>query len=303
MSDLNTDGSFTPKRIQSIDWGEAWKCLQDSRHVADSPDEWNARASEFGAHSLMSPYAKQFLALSQLRPNETVFDMGCGAGALSIPLGLAGHKVVAADFSQGMLDQLSKSLEENAIKTVFPKLMSWEEDWAAKGVREGMVDVCIASRSIGTYDLKDSLLRLSTIARRRVCITLPTTCSPRVDERLLRDMGITQEFPREHMYALNILAQEGIRAQLSYIQSPRLDSYESKEDAYEHLTRMIDGALFDATTDEREDAYQKLNVWLDSNLVPNANAGKLDKFAKPQKAFSLKHPRIITWAFIAWDKE
>ena len=76
------------------------------------------------------------------------------------------------------------------VRTVFPKLMSWEDDWPAFGVREGMTDVAIASRSIATADLRDSLLRLTDVARRRVCITLATGSSPRVDERILAAVGL-----------------------------------------------------------------------------------------------------------------
>ena len=85
-----------------------------------------------------------------IRPGETVFDMGCGTGAIALPLGELGHKVVAADFSQGMLDRMQAVIESQGIRTVFSKLMSWDEDWAAKGVRTGMVDICVASRSIAT---------------------------------------------------------------------------------------------------------------------------------------------------------
>ena len=46
-----------------------------------------------------------------------VFDMGCGTGALAVPLGLAGHKVVAADFSRGMLDRMSGSAKSRPKST------------------------------------------------------------------------------------------------------------------------------------------------------------------------------------------
>ena len=42
-----------------------------------------------------------------------------------------------------------------------------------------MTDVAIASRSIATADLRDALLRLTEVARRRVCITLATGSPPR----------------------------------------------------------------------------------------------------------------------------
>ena len=77
---------------------------------------------------------ERFLELARILPGETVFDMGCGTGALSVPLGQAGHTVVAADFSAGMLGVLREELDAHGVTSVFPKQMSWEDDWAACGV-------------------------------------------------------------------------------------------------------------------------------------------------------------------------
>ena len=213
-----------------------------------------------------------------IRPGETVFDMGCGTGALAVPLGEAGHKVVAADFSQGMLDQMQARLDAAGVRTVFPKRMSWEDDWPAFGVREGMTDVAIASRSIATADLRDALLRLTEVARRRVCITLATGSSPRVDERILAAVGLPSVLGRDYLYAFNILANEGIKAEVRYIDSTRDDTFATPEDAYEKLAAMIDdSAAVRASDEEREQARANLREWLAANLVPNETAGAPDR--------------------------
>ena len=162
---------FTPL-LTSMDWNEEWKELQKVRRHADDAAFWDKRSATFTTKDAPNLYVEKFLEYAGIRPGETVFDMGCGTGALAVPLGEAGHKVVAADFSQGMLDQMQSRLDEAGVRTVFPKLMSWEDDWPAFGVREGMTDVAVASRSIATADLRDALLRLTEVARRRVCITL-----------------------------------------------------------------------------------------------------------------------------------
>ncbi|WP_418866948.1 methyltransferase domain-containing protein, partial [Senegalimassilia anaerobia] len=161
---------FNPK-LTTTDWNAEWMALQQARRKADDPSYWDSRSHTFPTSTEPSAYARRFIELADIQPRETVFDMGCGTGALAVPLGLAGHKVVAADFSRGMLDRMSEALKQTEVHTVFPMQLSWEEDWAAKGVRPGMVDVCTASRSIATANLRDSLLRLTDIARRRVCIT------------------------------------------------------------------------------------------------------------------------------------
>lgn len=292
---------FTPL-LTSMDWNEEWKELQKVRRHADDASFWDKRSATFTTKDAPNLYVEKFLEYAGIRPGETVFDMGCGTGALAVPLGEAGHKVVAADFSQGMLDQMQARLNEAGVRTVFPKLMSWEDNWPAFGVREGMTDVAVASRSIATADLRDALLRLTEVARRRVCITLATGSSPRVDERILAAVGLPAVLGRDYLYAFNILAAEGIRAEVRYIDSTRDDTFASPEDAYEKLAAMIDdSSAVRASDTERQRARANLREWLTANLVPNESAGAPDRKGIPQLAWRLAEPRTVTWAFLAWN--
>ncbi len=304
-TNMQTVSSQKPLKplLTSTDWGQEWKTLQAYRRKPDDPTYWNSRAHDFPADAKVSPYATRFLELADIKPNETVFDMGCGTGALALPLGLAGHKVVAADFSQNMLDRMMEVMEHVGVRTVFPKLMSWDEDWAAKGVREGMVDVCVASRSIATADMRDSLLRLTEVARRRVCVTLTTGSSPRTDERIMAELGLSDELCRDYLYAINILAAEGLLPQVNYIRSTRFDTFANKEEAASSLTRMINSVASSPEAESRRKrAIEHLDAWLADNLIVNENEGEPDAHGRPQKAYRLAKPRVITWAFIAWDK-
>ena len=292
---------FTPL-LTATDWSEEWKELQKVRRHADDAAFWDKRSATFTTKDAPNLYVEKFLEYAEFRPGETVFDMGCGTGALAVPLGEAGHKVVAADFSQGMLDQMQARLDAAGVRTVFPKLMSWEDDWPAFGVREGMTDVAIASRSIATADLRDALLRLTEVARRRVCITLATGSSPRVDERILAAVGLPSVLGRDYLYAFNILANEGIKAEVRYIDSTRNDTFATPEDAYEKLIAMIDdSAAVRASDEEREQARANLREWLAANLLPNETAGAPDRKGVPQLAWRLAEPRTVTWAFLAWN--
>ncbi len=312
MPENNTPGSNSPcpdalarfrPLLSTRDWNDEWKELQKARRRVDDAAFWDKRSATFGTKDAPNPYVERFLELANIHAGETVFDMGCGTGALSVPLGKAGHKVVAADFSQGMLDKLQENLDEQGIKTVFPKQMSWEDDWPSFGVRPGMVDVCVASRSIATADLKDSLLRLTDVARRRVCITLATGSSPRTDERILNAIGLQSMLGRDYLYAFNILANEGLRPEVAYIDSTRTDAFDSLEEAYETFEGMVnDATAAFVADDERLRALDQLRDWVGSNLVENEHAGELDKKGVPEKLLVLREPRTVTWAFLAWDK-
>jgi len=292
---------FTPL-LTSTDWNEEWKQLQAFRRHTDDASYWDKRSKTFTAKDSPNPYVQRFLELADIKPGETVFDMGCGTGAISLPLGEQGHKVVAADFSDGMLDVLKEELTARNIKTIFPKCMSWEDNWDDFGVREGMTDIAVASRSIATVDLKDSLLRLTAIARRRVCITLSTGSSPRIDENLFRDIGIDQVLGHDYLYAFNILVNEGIKPEISYISSERKETFDGFDEAYTYYGKMIQKATTELSDTERNEALAKLDQWLHEHLIKNPYTDDTDIKGETQRGYCLKKPRVISWAFISWNK-
>ena len=291
---------FTPL-LTTRDWNEEWKQLQVARRKADSAEFWNKRSASFGSKDAPSHYVTAFLNLLQLDPGDTVFDMGCGNGGLALPLAQAGHPVIAADFSTGMLSRLKADAAAQGLENITPLLMSWADDWDAFGVVEDCADVAFASRSIATEDLKDSLMRLTRVARKRVCVTLSTGASPRADQRMLRDLGLGSELGRDYLYAFNILAQEGLRPSVNYIRSQRVDCFETYQEAYESLERMVMDVTEPLSPARRESALGKLEGWLKADLVENPNAGQLDNKGQAQGRYMLSQPRLLDWAFISWD--
>ncbi len=288
--------------LSSRDWNEDWKELQKLRRRADDASYWDERAKTFATKDAPNPYVERFLELAAIRPGESVLDMGCGTGALAVPLGEAGHAVVAADFSQGMLDAMAAQLAARGITDVEPKRMSWDDDWSACGISPNCVDVAIASRSVATADLRDALLKLTDAARRRACVTLATASSPRTDERILAAVGLRSAFGNDHLYAFNILANEGLRPEVSYIDSVRVDTFDGAEEAFDVFRRMIEDAVGTSVpSGERKKALVRLRGWLADNLVENECAGLPDKKGVAEKRLRLREPRIVTWAFLGWD--
>lgn len=301
----NTD--YHPTEIPTLtttDWNEEWKALQRARRKADDPQYWNNRSKTYPNKRKGSEYVNRFIHLAEIGPQESVFDMGCGNGALSIPLALDGHEVIAADFSEGMLNILKRDSLEYGELPIKTKLLSWEDDWKKAGIADDMIDIAIASRSIVTQDLKDSLIKLTDVARRRCCITLPTGSSPRVDEQIMQEIGVANESGKDFVYAIMILIELGYLPSVQYISSKRFDTYEDFDDAFDNLKKMIVDPSYEyLTSDEQADAINNLETWLHKNLIKNPNAGKTDDHGLREKEYILKNPRTTNWAFIAWDKQ
>lgn len=278
--------------LLSTDWAAEWRDTQVFRHAPDDPAVWDARAAHFKPRET-HPYARDFIKLIEAQPGERIFDMGCGAGSLAIPLAQAGHPVTAADFSPAMLDNLREGIAYHHLEhLISPLRLAWDDDWTAAGPTRKSVDIAIASRSIATRDLQSALLKLDGIARRRCCVTLVTGSSPRYDEHVLRAIGVPVAPSRDYIYAFNILTQLGVTPEVRYIDSPRRDTFNSIEEAVEDFSRMLEGG--------NEHRVGALSSYLAAHMVPNEHAGEAGQKGKPQGRYALDHIRTVRWAFISW---
>lgn len=281
--------------LVETNWNEEWKALQAARHPADDPAFWDSRAHHFQARET-HPYARAFIERAAVAGGESLLDMGCGAGSLAIPYGLRGNHVLACDFSPRMLDVLGEGIRVHHLETlVTPKLLAWDDDWDAAGMQPKSVDVAIASRSIATHDLAAALLKLDRTARRRCCITLIATGSPRVDRHIMDAIGASVTESHDYVYAFNILVRLGRHPEVSYIISPRRDTFNTLDEGVADFARMLEGG--------NEERLPELRTYLAHHMVENPEAGMPGEKGRPQGAYMLDHVREVCWAFIAWKPQ
>ena len=267
------------------DWNAEWMRLSDQRAVAHDAAFWDRRARDFRGGDEDSPYVSGFMAHLRIRPGESVLDVGCGSGALALPLARAGHHVVAMDFSAGMLDVLRRRAAADDLRNVDTIHAGWDDDWRAAGV--GAADVVIASRSLDVRDLRAALQKLDAFAGRRACVTLPA--DGLFYPQLLAHEAVGRPCTKrgDQDTAVNVLRQMGIEAEVRHLEHASASRYESPEAALESLRRMV------APADEREE--RALGRYVTEHLVETID--------DDGRRLWRREPEItVRWAFLAWEK-
>lgn len=294
---------------------QQWRNLDKVRRTPDSAKHWDNRSLTYGKEDsnkeASDAYVARFIEKMRLEKPSIILDMGCGTGLLAIPLAKQGHGVIAADFSEGMLARLREDAEKAGVSVlspckdehtgmlqmpdaqggfIIPLRMSWDDDWGSFGLRENIVDVALASRSIITHDLEDSLRKLSRVARSRICVTANLGAPPKVNPEIARVMGVTLDSRNDAVFVFGVAHELGYEPGVSYIHSLRVRTYSSRDEAYHSLLKTLDYIDPEAEQVDLETAKQRLRDWLLVHLVPGEVEGtwRLDK------------PQIVPWAFISW---
>lgn len=277
-------------------WNRLHKEDQKKHAFSNSSAYWDSRVKSFSQKRPSSGYLQRFLELADIQDGENVLDMGCGTGSLALHLGQAGHDVLAADFSPRMLEVARSRIAQASLACVHTKLLSWEEDWQSAGIMPESYDVCLASRSFATEDMLDSILKLTTTARRRICATVCVGSSPQAHDGMLRSLGIEPQPCMDMSYMAGILQSLGYLPRIDYISTKRTDVFDSYDEAFAYYFEMIGRTLRNnGSGDDAEKYSGRLVSWLAENLVQCDGSHGND-------AALFSHSRSTCWAFVCWNK-
>lgn len=214
-------------KYNEIDFNKLYvKQKQDSTFKIKSQDAWDKKAPSMNKKVHNSIYNDEFLSIINIQKCESLLDVGCGVGNLSLKLALKLKSVNSLDYSTGMLDILKQNAINQNLSNITTIKKSWYDSWE----EIPKCDLVIASRSMEVVDMKEALKKLDNQASKRVYLSYKVGGSFLSDE-ILEVMQREVIKKPDYIYVVNILYSMGINASVNFVRSEgRSTVYTSEED-------------------------------------------------------------------------
>lgn len=260
-----------------VDWLGFWAEKLSTKVDKD----WDKAAPGFYKRTRKEDYQIALFDKLILDESDTVLDVGCGEGSVTIPIAKRVKKVIGVDSSPKMLEYLEKRANDNDIYNIETILKPIEEITYNE---IGDVDVVVCSRSLnGIIPIDEVLVELNKIANNYVFITIFGPENKKIEKDFDRELGIkTEDFP-DYNYFFNILFNLGIYANIE-----RFDLQNYRE--YDSIEQAMDNGKFrlDIYSDEEKEL---LKDYLKRTLTYDE---------KSKKYFNVKDK--ADWIMIWWKK-
>lgn len=266
---------------EEIDWESFWQ--EKLKAKGDRKKDWNKAAANFGKSARRDGYHTMLVERINPGLDETILDLGCGDGNISVPLAKRAKFVTGVDSAEMMLEKFEKKAEQENVtnyKTILEDLTKVTKE------NIGNHDIVVASRSLSNViPIKQTLENINKIANKYVYITLFGPNNWRMEKEFYQNVLKEEynEFP-SHRYLFNILVDMGIYPNVENLDIGRPREYSSIDEALESGKWRLDSLS--------DDEIVKLRRYLDDVLILNPETGKLSN--PNDKA---------DWVLIWWKKQ
>lgn len=266
--------------MKTVDWEKLWQ--KELKNKPKVNKNWDDIANKFGKWIEDDDYPEKLLKYINVSSNDTILDLGCGEGTITIPLAEKCDNLLAVDKSQKMLNNIQKKAKIrnlNNISLLCEDIFNLNKDTI------GSYDIIVASRSItNTYNIKEILSKLNEMANKSVYITFYGPNNKKEAMKALRYVGEEFEDKTPHYsIVFNLLVSMGINPNAVNLECESVKSYDTLEEAVERFKWKI--------KDLSKEKEELLNEYLKKVFIKNRNG----KWENPNDKGD--------WILIWWNKE
>lgn len=251
-----------------------WSAIQKLQHSngpmkkvskEQSAEMWGKVSSIYNFMAgLEEEYTLKQVETLILDSNDTVLDIGCGIGRLTVPIAKQVKKVTAVDIADKMLDLCKKNVEEAGLDNVDFDIVDWNSVEIGKDIEKH--DVAFASRTVALTDI----LKLNSVAKKYAYVLSFAEYPSLRDIQLEMLEGIRGVQKRKvdkvkdrmfgYNVTFNILYDLGIDPMVKVLEDGFERIYETKEAAYQDLKQVTVEFGEDCVLTAEEEATFKNNI-------------------------------------------
>lgn len=263
-----------------IDWAEYWTRMMDN--AGNRGKDWTKAAKVYRKIAEKDNYTEKLIENMILDKNDTVIDVGCGEGSVTVPLSKYVSKITASDLTEKMLDILKNRIEEEHINNIE---IIQEDINNITAEKYGHYDIVLGSRVVnGIRDINQVILNLNEIANKYVFLSVFGVNNWKIEKDFYKHINKEYNDRPEYTVLVNILANLGIYANVKNLNVGPSRTYDSIDDA-------LKNGKWDSQKLSKEEKEQ-LREYLEENLTLNPDTQKLEnKHDKPD------------WVLIWWKVE
>ena len=224
----------------SLDWAGRWRALiagrDTQRGVArrdgdPERDPWTSRADRFAAHSEHLPADDPLLAhlRVEIRPGDTLLDVGAGTGRYALPLAALARRVIAVEPSPAMRRHLAARVAAAGAGNVAIVGAPWPE------AETEMADVTLCAHVVyGVREIAPFLRELDRRTRRLCLIGIRVDQHPGLHELARALFGEERVCQPALLHLYNVLAELGIIADVRVLPASGGFRFAEREEAVAH---------------------------------------------------------------------
>lgn len=172
---------------------------------------------------------------------DTVLDVGCGPGRISVLMAQRAKSITSLDQSGKMLAHCKRNAQEAGVKNLKTLQLDWKDAVLGKNLEQH--DIVIASRSVGMNDIQ----KLSSFARKYVVVIAWANAPniPMIIGDLFDGVGEGRRFPPMRInrnlgynVSYNTVYDAGYDPNINIVTDGFTKDYAAKNEAYEDLWQL-----------------------------------------------------------------